>query len=88
MLEFTLEILNIKHENRDFSMISNQSIVFDKHEIQTSRERINYLNLHIQILKDHLQEYGYLTEKRAFVYINNQIRALERELKIRKDFPY
>ena len=69
-------------------MISDQSIVFDKHEIQTSRERINYLNLHIQILKDHLQEYGYLTEKRAFVYINNQIRALERELKIRKDFPY
>ena len=68
-------------------MISDQSVVFDKHEIQTSRERINYLNLHIQILKDHLQDYGHLTENRAFVYIKSQIRALERELKIRRDFP-
>ncbi len=68
-------------------MISEQSIVFDKHEIRTSRERIDYLNLHVQILKEHLQEHGHLTEKRALIYIESQIRALERELKIRRDFP-
>ena len=68
-------------------MISEGSIVFDQHEIKTSRERINYLNLHIEILKDHLLKYGYLTEKEALVFIKDKIRALERELKIRRDFP-
>ena len=68
-------------------MISDQSVVFDPHEIKTSRERMNYLNLHIEILKDHLQKYGHLTEKKALVFIREKIRALERELKIHRDFP-
>jgi hypothetical protein len=69
-------------------MISDQSVVFDPHEIRTSRERMNYLTLHIEILKDHLQKYGHLTEKKALDFIREKIRALERELKIRRDFPY
>ena len=69
-------------------MLSDQSIVFDQHEIKTSRERMNYLSLHIEILKDHLQKYGYMTERKALIFIQEKIRALERELKIRRDFPY
>ena len=69
-------------------MISDQSIVFDQHEIKTSRERMTYLILHIEILKDHLQKYGHMTEKKALIFIQEKIRALERELKIRRDFPY
>ena len=68
-------------------MISEQKIVFDKHDIKTSSERINYLKLHIQILKEHIQKYGCLTERKALIFINDQIRMLERELKIRRDFP-
>ncbi len=68
-------------------MISDQSVVFNLHEIKTSRERMNYLNLHIEILKEHLQKYAHMTEKKALVFIREKIRALERELKIRTDFP-
>jgi len=69
-------------------MISDQSVVFDPHEVRTSRERMNYLTLHIEILKDHLQKYGHMTEKKALIFIKEIIRALERELKIRRDFPF
>ncbi len=50
-------------------------------------QRINQLELHVQILKDHLTSYGQASSSEAVNYIRNQIDFFEREMRIRKDYP-
>jgi hypothetical protein len=50
-------------------------------------QRIKHLELHVKILKDHLERYGQISGLDAINYIENQIDLFEREVKIRKDFP-
>lgn len=61
-------------------MISqNLSPITDK-----TKDRINYLTIRIQILKDHLEKYKNSIDPKAFEYILNDIQVNERELDIRK----
>jgi len=50
-------------------------------------QRIKHLELHVKILKDHLERYSQASSLDAINYIKSQIDLFEREVKIRKDFP-
>jgi hypothetical protein len=50
-------------------------------------QRIKHLEMHVKILKDHLERYGQASSLDAIAYIKGQIDLFEREVKIRKDFP-
>ena len=68
-------------------MISEKKQVNEMFNIQTSTDRMNYLTLNIQILKEHLRKYGHLTDSEAFDFISNQVKIYEREsLKLEKIF--
>ncbi|MFX1419713.1 MAG: hypothetical protein ACFE9N_12400 [Promethearchaeota archaeon] len=51
------------------------------------QNRINKLELTINLLEDHLQKYRHLIHPRPLKFIEGQINFYKRELKIRKDFP-
>jgi len=51
------------------------------------QERMNRLELSINLLEDHLQKYGHLLEPRPLRFIKNQIKYYKRELQIRRDYP-
>ena len=55
--------------------------------IINSTERIEYLELHVQILKDHMNKHGKKTDPEALEFLEEKVAVFERELKIRKDFP-
>lgn len=51
------------------------------------QERINRLEVSINLLEDHLYKYGHLLEPRPLRFIKNQINHYKRELQIRRDYP-
>lgn len=51
------------------------------------QERINKLELSINLLEDYIKKYGHLIEPRPLRFIMNQIKFFKRELNIRKDYP-
>ena len=55
--------------------------------VELDLQRIKHLELHVQILKGHLENYGQASNLDAVNYIKSQIDLFEREVKIRKDFP-
>ena len=63
--------------------VENASTFLEELDVQ----RIKHLELHVKILKDHLERYGQASSLDAINYIKSQIDLFEREVKIRKDFP-
>ncbi|MFX0002553.1 MAG: hypothetical protein ACFE9C_09120 [Candidatus Hodarchaeota archaeon] len=55
--------------------------------LQSTQERINKLELTINLLEDHLEKYENLIAPQQLKFIKNQIRYYKRELQIRRDFP-
>ena len=55
--------------------------------LQSTQERINKLELAINLLEDHLEKYEHLIAPQPLKFIENQIRYYKRELQIRRDFP-
>lgn len=53
---------------------------------EKTKDRINYLTMRIQILKEHLKKYKDMIDPVAFEYISNDVKNNERELKIRKHY--
>ncbi|MFX1326879.1 MAG: hypothetical protein ACFE91_01880 [Promethearchaeota archaeon] len=51
------------------------------------QERINKLELTINLLEDHLKKYEHLIKPLPLKFIKSQIKFYKRELQIRKDYP-
>lgn len=52
-----------------------------------TQNRINKLELAINLLEDHLQKYEHLIQSKPIRFIKDQIRYYKRELQIRRAFP-
>ncbi len=55
--------------------------------MRETQERINKIELTINLLEDHLHKYGHLIQPRPFRFIKSQIKYYKRELQIRRDYP-
>ena len=51
------------------------------------QDRINRLELSINLLEDHLQKYENQLQPRPLKFIQSQIKHFKRELQIRTDYP-
>jgi len=51
------------------------------------QDRINKLELSINLLEDHLHKFGKQIQPRPLKFIKNQIKSLKHELQIRRDYP-
>ena len=51
------------------------------------QDRINKLELTINLLEDHIKKYGHLIQPRPLRFMEGQISYYKRELEIRKDYP-
>ena len=51
------------------------------------QDRINKLELTINLLEDHIKKYGHLLKPRPLRFIEGQINFYKRELEIRRDYP-
>ena len=58
-----------------------------KNNLKAIEERVQNLEQTIEMLEDHLREYGHLIKLETYEFIVEKIRNFKRELKIRKDFP-
>lgn len=51
------------------------------------QDRINRLELSLNLLEDHLQKYGNQLQPRPLKFIQSQINYFKREIQIRRDYP-
>ncbi|MBA7621706.1 hypothetical protein ES703_29072 [subsurface metagenome] len=51
------------------------------------QDRINRLELSVNLLEDHLQKYGNQLQPRPLKFIQSQIVYFKREIRIRRDYP-
>ncbi|MFX1366495.1 MAG: hypothetical protein ACFFCE_03275 [Promethearchaeota archaeon] len=51
------------------------------------QDRINKLELSINLLEEHLRKFGHQIKTRPFNFIKYQIENMKRELQIRQDYP-
>jgi len=51
------------------------------------QDRIDTLELSINLLEDHLHKFGNQLPLRPLKFINNQIKFFKRELQLRRDYP-
>lgn len=56
-------------------------------KLKDVKDRIETLEEAINMLENHLKEYGHLIKLNTYEFILKKIEAFKRELKIRKDFP-
>ena len=59
----------------------------DKFMLSQVQDRIDRLELSINLLKDHLYKFGNQLPPRPLKFIKNQIKFFKRELQIRRDYP-
>ena len=55
-------------------------------QVSNSTERIESLELHIGILKEHLEKHKHKTEPEAAEFMEEKIKKFEQEINIRKAF--
>jgi len=55
--------------------------------IREVQDRINKLELAINLLEDHIQKYRDLIEPRPLRFIEGQLNFYKRELEIRRNYP-
>jgi hypothetical protein len=77
-------ILNIKQIKKSLKMALAETLLANR----SVDARIQKIELSIPILQDHLDKFADEMDPEALEFIVNNIAYLERELEIRKDFPY